>query len=282
MWPEIDLNVPVDFNGDGDPNGARSILNGSECLVFFLGGMPLALVPSPGGPNGSETPLGIARQTDSSLWFEDVTSRALQGFCRNPTLPFARSSDVDTSGNAIPARDERDAPLFEFDPGRLSDVDLDGFWEYYPPHVPVPAGGAFDPRVQPHPYVYLSSYDGQGYNLVIQPSGEVRITHDPAWGPLRSPLGLRWPLSRSPIELDPSAPTERLEASFPPSTIQWWNPRGFQIIAPGLDGMLGEGDLNTANPGVADFDPAKDLSTVTEEMLDNLTNFAGGELADIK
>jgi hypothetical protein len=33
------------------------------------------------------------------------------------------------------------------------------------------------------------------------------------------------------VERAKSALTDRLDPNFPPSTIQWWNPPGFQIIA---------------------------------------------------
>ncbi len=81
----------TDFNGDGDTNDTIG-LSGSECLVFFLGGM------APPRASTTET-------------FQ------LTGFSKNRLVPFARG------GN-------REGPFFEFDAGRLGDPDGDGFPSY--------------------------------------------------------------------------------------------------------------------------------------------------------
>ena len=47
MWPR--LRGPVDWSGDGVPNGPW-LLEGDQCLVFFLGGIPV----SSGGVLGTE------------------------------------------------------------------------------------------------------------------------------------------------------------------------------------------------------------------------------------
>jgi prepilin-type N-terminal cleavage/methylation domain-containing protein len=272
VWPRLNRNAPVDFDGDGVIPAVNSEvrLNGSECLVFFLGGMPMPYVPD---GSGGENLLSIVKQSNPGVSLDDVTTRGLDGFCQNEALPFTRSTDVLPNGVPVPMRDKRNAPLFEFDPARLSDVDLDGYWEYYPPGIEPPKGGAFDPRLQPHPYVYLSGYDGQGYNLVITATGQLRVTHDAAWGPLQQPIGLRWPISRN----DFGATVQTVTTS--PSLIQWWNPQGFQIIAPGTDGLIGTG----TGPGeISVFNPDQDISTLSEEMLDDLTNFSAGSLEESK
>lgn len=269
LWPQFSINTPVDFNGDGDFNDTVR-LNGSECLVFFLGGMPLPYVPN---GSGGEDLLSIVVQSNPGVSLDDVTTRGLDGFCRNPPYPFVRTSDVGAGGNPFPSRDQRFEPLFEFDPGRLSDVDQDGCWEYYPPGIDPPAGGAFDPRLQPHPYVYVSGYDGQGYNLVTTATGQLRVTHDAAWGPLQQPIGLRWPISRNSF----GATIQTVTTS--PSLIQWWNPEGFQIIAPGIDGLLGTG----AGPGeISVLNPDQGITALSEEMLDDVTNFSAGPLGNVE
>lgn len=108
IWPRIQENIrrgPVppkaekvhDFRGlgmGGDP--ARIYLEGHECLVFFLGGIP---VPSSfGGP-------------------------ATVGFANNPRNPFL---NADNGPNRV-------APMMEFNPGRLVDSDNDGMPGYVDP-----------------------------------------------------------------------------------------------------------------------------------------------------
>lgn len=269
IWPRLDRNKQVDFDGDGVVNAVNSEvrLNGSECLVFFLGGMPMPYVPD---GSGGEELLSIARQSNPGLSLDDVSTRGLDGFCQNDPLPFTRSTDLLANGLPVPMRDKRHTTLFEFDPARLSDVDLDGCWEYYPPGIDPPKGGAFDPRLQPHPYVYLSGYDGKGYNQVTTASGQLRVTHDAAWGPLQGPIGLLWPISRNSFGANVRTVTTD------PELIQWWNPQGFQIIAPGIDGLIGSQNVGD----ISVFNPEQGSTALPEQMLDDLTNFSAGPLQD--
>ncbi len=69
-----------DFNGNGQFDGAY-ILQGHQCLVFFLGGIPQL----------TGTAIGTS------------------GFAKDPTNPFVNSS----------VTSNRQAPFFEFDSGRL-------------------------------------------------------------------------------------------------------------------------------------------------------------------
>ena len=121
LWPQFDFGAH-DINGDGTSNGPWTLTVG-ECLVFFLGGV-----------NGNTT-LG------SSTASNNIAGQIgpCTGFSKNPASPF------DRGGN-------RDAPLFEFLPGRFTDLDNDGFPEY---KDPLPQ--------QTNPYLYYSGYDGQGY-----------------------------------------------------------------------------------------------------------------------
>ena len=102
-------NPPIafyDIDGDGllagesdyDPSNDYSsddeiVLNGAECLVFFLGGMQAL------SPEGTRIPVG---------------------FSKNRLNPFT----IVSGGN-------RDKPLFEFDNSRFIDVDGDGLQEYH-------------------------------------------------------------------------------------------------------------------------------------------------------
>ncbi|MFO1008392.1 MAG: prepilin-type N-terminal cleavage/methylation domain-containing protein [Planctomycetaceae bacterium] len=86
IWPDFDFSIPRDLNGDSDTTD-RYVLNGAECLVFFLGGVPVRT----GNPDGP--------------W-------VLNGFSENATDPLSQ-------GGA------RVGPFFEFDPSRLMNFEGD-------------------------------------------------------------------------------------------------------------------------------------------------------------
>jgi general secretion pathway protein G len=88
-----------DFNGDGAfQNGRPILLEGHECLVFFLGGIPNR------NPDGSTSGMG--------------------GFSNNPANPFVNETAV-----ASP----RQRPFFEFKAERFLDEDGDGIPGYIDP-----------------------------------------------------------------------------------------------------------------------------------------------------
>ena len=283
LWPKFSAGNPgrarLNYY-DYDANGVQTPfvqLTGSECLVFFLGGMPMPLVSMP-GTDGS---LGTADDLETLMAlvapgtsFELVTNRGVEGFSKDPRIPFARSfaSNDPNLGMSFNA-DQRDAPLFEFDVSRLSDVDGDGFWEYYDPTQTPVAPGDFAPASSAHPYVYFSSNEGQMYNAltVRSPSGPQPIaTFDNAWNIQGGQIvGIAFPLSRN------------MASWAEPDQVQWWNDMTYQIISPGIDGLIGTGMMNF---GVAVFNPANpnyDLdAALTPEMHDNITNFTSGTLQD--
>jgi len=101
FWPRVNVNsgaavfpktstVWYDYNGDGVFAGNSSVfvLEGHECLVFFLGGIAQ--------PNGSGGYLGMT------------------GFGKNPSNPFSNNSP----GNSM-YNQNRNPPLIDFDAGRL-------------------------------------------------------------------------------------------------------------------------------------------------------------------
>lgn len=85
MWPNYSFTTAVDIDDDGAFTSAF-ILNGAECLVFFLG--------------------GICDRVD--LDGDGVADFAPSGFSANPEVPFSRG------GNRV-------GPFFSFDPARLVD-----------------------------------------------------------------------------------------------------------------------------------------------------------------
>lgn len=114
-----------DFNGDSTIQDGRPIyLEGHECLVFFLGGIP----------------------NSSGSAVTGYTFQGMGGFLNNPTNPFASENN---------APNPRSRPLFEFRADRLVDEDGDGIPGYLDP-----LGTGTDGR----PYAYFSAYAGSPYD----------------------------------------------------------------------------------------------------------------------
>lgn len=282
----------VDFNGNGVIDQFVIQLVGSECIAFFLGGMPQGYVID---NSGTER---LLKDDWPASGFGDIIRRGYQGFSRNPVLPFSRQTDVYGANVPVPGRDDRFPPLFEFDLGRLVDSDPDrgdapdGFWEYLDPLE----------TNREEPYRYFSSYQGQAYNSIsrllnagVSPfPNSVRVanpldgteepgddlTRDAVDPPLISFLPY---YSAAPVGDDPIFGT----GVIIPSQIQWYHPRSFQIISPGIDGRIGYGgrfnpdtgegpwsgsDLRDADRDGDDFDPDFDR--------DNITSFTNGRLAE--
>lgn len=213
MWPEFDFTYGGGGNIDLNDNGTDDevlILNGAECLVFFLG-------------CGTEQVDTDGDGTDDA-W-------ATLGFAANPQDPFS------TGGNTV-------GPFHEFSSDRFVDIDGDEMPEYVDP---LPE--------QTAPYIYVSSYDGRGY----QPFG---LDYDCA-------------VPSNPTTTDDELPSSTLTDIYYLSwtdecTNKPLNPNTFQIISPGEDGEYGTGGLyNGESVGSA-------AGRAYER--DNITNFKGGRL----
>ena len=207
IWPDFGFNVNVDFNGDGSIGGPV-LLNGTECLVFFRGGM-------------------FSRGADTAGWADD----AQVGFA-NPPNPFATTSANNRTG-----------PFFTFSLDRLVDIDNDGMPEYVDP---LPE--------QNMPYVYVSSYDGRGY----QPYGldGTAGTDDDEIVNVSGNLIINAIYYQDNGDLDPNV----------------WGPalnlQTYQLLSPGADNTYGTGgEYNGESVG----------SSRPDER-DNITNFKGGRL----
>jgi prepilin-type N-terminal cleavage/methylation domain-containing protein len=141
VWPrmpvytdpnQIPANTFYDFDGTGKStffiNGTAKtggiLIQGAECLAFFLGGIP--------------------QVTDSATTVGSGLVYSVVGFGKNPVNPMQ---------NAV-VTSNRSTPLYEFRPGRLVDLDGNGFPEY------LDGLGGNSPR----PFVYFSAYEGQGYD----------------------------------------------------------------------------------------------------------------------
>ena len=148
------------------------------------------------------------------------------GFSKNPANPFARG------GN-------REAWLFEFIPARFTDIDTtpDGFPEY---RDALPT--------QTMPYLYYSSYDGQGYDE----------TNEFGSGGLTKAY--------------------RQDNNFTTNT--FWKPNSHQLISPGYDKQYGFGGAYITS-GTDRLPAATSGSPTSAERIpeaDNITNFSNGQL----
>lgn len=123
IWPQFNFALERDLNRDGDSSD-RILIDGAECLVFFLGGVV------------------------------DPDSGQLRGFSKNPANPFA----IDNATRDGPFFEFDGLLIDRVFAGRLIDTDGDEFPEYADQFhgVSWPEGQV--------PYIYLSSYYGAGYS----------------------------------------------------------------------------------------------------------------------
>ena len=214
-----------DFTGNYDIDGDGL----TNRTITLLG--PECLVFFLGGPN--------SKNASGTL---PVNMGGCIGFSKNPATPFDRMST------------SRDPSLFDFLPARFSDVDGDGFPEYLDS---LPA--------QTAPYLYYSSYGGQGYNTLFTTEfSSISTTFS----------GLTEPYRQGD------------KANAP-----HWKPSSFQIISPGLDHMYGFGGAYlttgaTRTPSGAtvsaqypnSFSNSAPTGTQRVAEADNITNFSDGQL----
>jgi prepilin-type N-terminal cleavage/methylation domain-containing protein len=200
----------MDINANG-ATGDTITLMGSECLVFFLGGVPALSTP--------------ATPTTSTPGSPPM------GFSQNPADPFSRAGS------------NRDR-FTEFDASRL--------FLLKPPSVTTAhtMNSYMDTLPgQQQPYLYFSTYDGQGYD----------VTNELPAGPTGNQL-------QDVYRTGPNGATS--SAPSPP-----WNPNSFQIISPGFDQHYGLG-------GEYEQGDSKGLLVQTRSAeRDNITNFSSGVLA---
>ncbi len=247
-----------DFNGNGVMD-APYILQGHECLVFFLGGVPL--------------------QTNSGY--------GLTGFGKDPTNPFTNSivGSTNYSGNRQP-------PLFEFNPGRLMIDPTNPYTSFTLPQIPgyVDSLGNTLGNGQINFYAYFSAYGNGGYdpndvNFATAPDAEVDMNGSIPY------LGyfVKFPVANN-VCLSP-APNPYTSTTSAPisgtvtSATTFYNPQSFQIISSGLDGQYGvAGQYNpdVSNPLPLDTNMSvyhnTTDTTIRTRKRDNITNIHNGRL----
>lgn len=170
----------------------------------------------------------------------------MNGFAKDPANPFS------TTGAS------REGPFFEFAPNRMISTDGDRFPEYLDP---LPG--------QSKPYIYLSSYEGAGYQSLDWSGTDF----------VNGPYIAKVEDANLNGTLDPGEDKITSPASTI-SVLEYHKPKSFQIVSPGIDGQFGVGGLFDASrvdqslkytiPGMTARNP--------EAEYDNLTNFHGGRL----
>jgi len=245
IWPQFDFTYAayasqgnvVDINGNGTTNDVIS-LTGAECLVFFLGG-----VPSGSGGNP-------------------------MGFSQNPADPF-NVPGVGASRQVVGTNREHFA---DFDVSRLF---------LYPPANTTTNGILYHSTntykdtlsTQTQPYLYFSSYGGQGYyinELVGLPPNTPNLNNAPGQN---SPPGNAFTdvYRQGPLSYWTSTSPTFVQNTSTPSPP--WNANSYQIISPGGDGLYGTGgEYETANANTL-------LIGTRGGERDNITNFSSGILA---
>ncbi len=276
-----------DFNGNGLYDG-HYILQGHECLVFFLGGVPLPndLVNLP-------------------------SSFGLTGFGKDPDNPFSNGIAADPRYNGAPNpmyNANRLSPFYDFNPGRLfldlSNTSLNGgspgVPAYYdtlnsgPPTYPLTGTGTVNF------YAYFSAYGNGNYDPNDVNIYEVDVN---AQGPIGLQYWVNFPTSGGTASAgnnttyvtaspSPNPYTTTLTAGSPGGTVTYQKPQTFQIISAGVDGLYGVGgqyvQQSTSSTEPLPFDSvhsynggtrsAETDSSIRQRESDNLTNFKSGTL----
>jgi prepilin-type N-terminal cleavage/methylation domain-containing protein len=260
FWPRVDFNganngTGLDFNGDGVIETNFFILSGSECLAFFLGGLPIN--------NGNGT-------------------FAMSGFSKSPINPFV---------NSLLATN-RVVPQYEFVVGRLIDQDGDGFPSYVDPINTVPGSqrsyayffsygaNSYDPN---DVNGYGHSFDQSG---VSSDAGDFEVDDDATgtfteWGFL---VGFATSSTTANFAVSP-APNPYTTGPSSSGNVAWVNPTTFQIICSGQDAEWGLGGTYSGSAGGAGVLPISvtdpgNVNGIANRVRenDNLTNFSGGRL----
>ena len=273
FWPRCDFtgsdaNYFNDFNGNGGSADANYVIAGSECLTFFLGGLPLF---------------------DSTSTPKLVTG--LSGFSKLPTHPFVALSpagvayyNATTMNQLSHSVSNRTVPNYEFNNGRLIDSDGNNIPSYIDP---------LDTSIlNQREYAYFSSYGNNSYDPNDVNGNGPKA--DPPYeqeedGSTYVERGFN--VSFPPNSVVSPGPNPYTSGNPAAGSQSWINPNSFQIICAGQDRQFGLGGtyaqtsvagtgklpilLKTSDPGNIHGDVT---TNVRLRESDNITNFSGGRL----
>lgn len=270
IWPQFDFDfvdttaLPMasqfgrDLDNSGDHTGIFR-LSGGDCLVFFLGGMIVTAADT-----GEQQQIGFSKNPANPFFFGTDTGA--------PTVERIDAGEID--------RSNREGPFFEFVIARLVDTNGNQVPEYLDT---LPN--------QTKPYVYLSSYDGQGYRglgldglaglAAVDDDGNAVVDFDPTDGTDPLEVGLA-----GDDDLPPNTLVD-IYRQGTSTTAPAWKNKSFQIISPGPDGIYGAGgrfDEDAATYLIDETAAGNDLdgNVFIQDRSgerDNITNFNGGVLA---
>jgi prepilin-type N-terminal cleavage/methylation domain-containing protein len=193
LWPRLGQvgKGQVDWNGNGalDPD---AILEGDQCLVFFLGGIP-TLALSGGQP-------------------------ACTGFSSNPADPSAHIATPSVKPNP---------PLYDFDSSRLVLVHNNLYFSYLDTYGSSSGGGKFASGA---PYAYFSSYGSRnGYNrygATNPPTSDCQtlalFPYAQAAGLYQNPTGCQIISAGANLTFGPGSGYQLVNGVYTPTA--FWNP----------------------------------------------------------
>ncbi len=264
-----------DFNGNATLDTNYYIINGSECLTFFLGGIPIV--------DTSVTPHVI---------------KGLSGFSKSPTHPFVDAGTF--AGTTTLVAPNRTVPNYEFNNGRLFDQDGDGIPSYFDPLDQTPG--------RRRTYAYFSAYgtnqydpnDVNGYgrantgsnggaeNFELEDDGTTFVERSfSVFFPTSSGTPY-FAKSAAPNPYTTGAAAIGTSSTTSTAAVSWYNPNSYQIICSGQDRLWGLGGqyiqnatsgsslpLETTDPGLIH---AGDALSIRQREADNLANFTAGRL----
>ncbi len=235
-----------DFNGNGIQDQNPYILDGRQCLVFFLGGVP--------------------QYNSASGTFQ----QGMTGFGRLPTNPFSNSipGNGAYSNNRVP-------PLFEFKGNRLKLIPTADGNNFFPAYFDSNSSTS-----NPSYFAYFSAYGGSGYD-----PNDVNVAEtDNSGTAISLSFQVTFPLynSSTAVNTTVSPPPNPYTTSLTTTSVSYQSPQTFQIISPGADndyGLGGQYISNSDNPLPLPATGAtySDSSVRTVEN-DNVTNFHNGRL----
>ncbi|MDX2037385.1 MAG: prepilin-type N-terminal cleavage/methylation domain-containing protein [Isosphaeraceae bacterium] len=235
--------------------GNYVILEGHECLVFFLGGAPT----------------------------EDKTTNTwtMTGFSKDPTNPFGGGSN-------------RTRPLYEFPAGRLLDIysvpitQGGAVFNEFPSLVDPLGTGESDSR----PYAYFSGYGGNNYDPndnnfmgfgTAFPGSSSPIPDSVEQDDSQTGSGIfrTFRVTFPPNAISSYAPNPYTNGDPTGTTVNFINPQTFQIISAGRDRQFGIGGAYVSNSTSSKL-PVASSETALEPLRgrerDNITNFSTGKL----
>ena len=251
-----DPNFYHDFNGNGTLDANPILLQGHECLVFFLGGLPT---------HGSQ-------------------STGMTGFGKlpqNPFLPFNYTPPASSTALSL----AHDPSFYTFRAERLVDDDSDGV----PGYVDMGFGVNADARY----YAYFSAYSSTSTTGGYDPNDvNFTVPGDTFASGTSMILNFTVPFTvgtgNVAGSLVPNPYTKGLSVAAASRPAIYHAPQTFQILSPGRDRLYGLGGQYDANPNgerlpidtnTADYNTGTAASDLTQPARqrerDNLSSFAG-------